>query len=155
MNDLVLRNLQRDQRIDARLLQRVARDALEEIFPARDREIGVHLIGRRRMAQINRQFLAHEGPTDVITFDHGGGDTVHGEIFICVAVAENQAREFQTSWQKELVRYLVHGLLHLRGYDDKTAVSRQLMKREENRIVRRLGFLHPLSELELRTKLKP
>jgi probable rRNA maturation factor len=50
---------------------------------------------------------------------------LHGEIFICPEVAATQAREFRTSWQEEIVRYCVHGLLHLRGYDDVRAADRR------------------------------
>jgi len=74
----------------------------------------------------------------VITFDHSGGKDLNGEIFVCPAVTIEQAREYRTSWQEELVRYCVHGLLHLRGYDDVRAADRRKMKREEDRVVRAL-----------------
>jgi rRNA maturation RNase YbeY len=64
---------------------------------------------------------------------------LHGEIFICVDEAVAQARRFRTSWQSELIRYLIHGLLHLRGYDDHNASSRRQMKRKEDRVLRRLA----------------
>ena len=63
---------------------------------------------------------------------------IHGEIFICVDEAVLQARKFGTSWQSEIVRYIVHGVLHLLGFDDSSAGARHKMKREENR---RLGGL--------------
>jgi len=61
---------------------------------------------------------------------------LHGEIFISVADAVKQAREFRTAWQSEIIRYVVHGLLHLRGHDDLQPAARKVMKREENRLVR-------------------
>ncbi len=64
---------------------------------------------------------------------------LHGEIFICIEDAVRQAREFRTTWQSELVRYLIHGVLHLIGYDDLTAADRHVMKREENRLLRTLS----------------
>ena len=57
---------------------------------------------------------------------------LHGEIFICIDDAVKQARQFRTTWQSELVRYLIHGVLHLVGYDDLTPAGRCVMKREEN-----------------------
>jgi len=64
---------------------------------------------------------------------------LHGEIFICLDDAVSQARRFRTTWQTELVRYLVHGVLHLLGYDDATSGDRRAMKRAENRWLRSLS----------------
>ena len=61
-----------------------------------------------------------------------------GDIFICVPEAVLQARRFRVTWQSELARYLVHGLLHLRGYDDQTSAACRRMKREENRVVKKI-----------------
>jgi probable rRNA maturation factor len=88
--------------------------------------------------------MGHEGPTDVITFDYGENGTrnthhaLHGEIFICVDVALTQARKFRTTWQSEVVRYIVHALLHLCGYDDLKPAGQRVMKRCENQLVRKL-----------------
>ncbi len=98
------------------------------------------------MARVNWQFLRHEGSTDVLTFDHLNSSFVirhsslqlHGELFVCVDDAVAQAREFQSSWQSEVVRYAVHGVLHLLGHDDSKPEWRRKMKREENRLLRRL-----------------
>ena len=88
---------------------------------------------------MNWQFLRHEGPTDIITFDHGSTpERLFGEMFICVAEAERQAKEFGTTWQQELQRYVIHGILHLRGYDDLEPAKRRVMKQEENRLVRKV-----------------
>jgi probable rRNA maturation factor len=71
-----------------------------------------------------------------------------GEIFISVDDAVAQARQFRTTWPAELVRYVIHGILHLRGYDDLTPAARRTMKKEENRLLSgvRRGF--PLSKLK-------
>jgi probable rRNA maturation factor len=58
-----------------------------------------------------------------------------------------QAREFSTTWQEEVARYIVHGVLHLRGYDDLVPEKRKVMKREENRLVRRLQATFDLSRI--------
>ena len=70
-----------------------------------------------------------------------------GEIFICVDDALAQARRFRTTWQSELVRYLVHGVLHLCGYDDQSPPARRKMKREEARLLRQLANRFPLRSL--------
>jgi rRNA maturation RNase YbeY len=72
---------------------------------------------------------------------------LHGEIFISLDDAFVQARRFRTTWQQELVRYLVHGILHLCGYNDATGTARRRMKREEDRLLRALGRRFALSKL--------
>jgi len=72
---------------------------------------------------------------------------LHGEIFICIDDAVKQARQFRTSWQFELIRYLIHGVLHSVGYDDLTPAGRSVMKREENRLLRLLARQFSLSHL--------
>jgi probable rRNA maturation factor len=78
----------------------------------------------------------------VITFDYHDAarpEWLGGEIFVCVPEAIAQAHRFRTDWQSEVVRYIVHGILHLLGYADHTPLARQRMKREEDRLVRRLA----------------
>lgn len=107
----------------------------------RGSEVAVFLVGAQRMAGLNERFLSHVGPTDVITFDYREGTRgpgLHGDIFVCLDEAQRQAGLFRTTWQAEVVRYLVHGLLHLCGHDDLEPTARRRMKRVENRIVRRL-----------------
>src|SRR5688572_33017163 len=135
---LCFRNRQRDCPFDLRLLRRILRFALDKLLSVSDYELCFHFVTAKEMARVNEKFLDHIGPTDVITFDHGGGKDLNGEIFVCPAVAIEQASEYRTSWQEELVRYCVHGLLHLRGYDDIAAADRRKMKREEDRLVRDL-----------------
>jgi probable rRNA maturation factor len=70
-------------------------------------------------------------------------------LFICPEVAVTQAKEFQTTWQAEVVRYVVHGVLHLLGYDDLKPHLRRVMKREENRLVRRLEKRFSFAQLSV------
>jgi probable rRNA maturation factor len=136
---LCFRNRQRDCPVDLRLLRRVLRFALDNLPGVSDYELCFHFVTAKEMARVNEQYLDHIGPTDVITFDHGGGKDLNGEIFVCPAVAIEQAREYRTLWQEEVVRYCVHGLLHLRGYDDLHDADRRKMKQEEDRLVRSLA----------------
>ena len=151
---LCLRNRQRDCLIDLRLLRRVLLFALGRLFRVPDYELCFHFVPASEMASVNEKFLKHIGPTDVITFDHSNcGRNLHGEIFICPEVAIRQAREFRTSWQLEIVRYCVHGLLHLRGHDDVRAVERRKMKREEDRLVKEIAQHFAVARLS-RARLK-
>ncbi len=142
---ILITNRHRVKKINSRSLRQIVQMLLAELEISRA-ELGITLVNAKEMARINWQFLRHEGSTDVITFDHAEmrkaksekRNTLHGELFICVDDAVAQARQFKTSWQSEVVRYLVHGLLHLLGYDDLRADLRRKMKREENRLLRRL-----------------
>lgn len=158
---LVIRNRQRCRRIGTSLLRRILRAVLATEFSVSDFELGIHLVNDREMARINERFLNHAGSTDVITFDHAepgvpaSGDAdrpirLHGEIFISVPDAVSQAREFKTTWQAELVRYAIHGLLHLAGYDDLQSAARRKMKRAENRILSAVVQSFPISQIEVR-----
>ena len=151
---LCLRNRQRVCPIDLRLFRRMTRYALEHHFAPENYELCFHFVESKEMARLNEQFLQHAGPTDVITFDHRGGQPgLHGEIFICPEIASAQAKEFRTSLQEELVRYAVHGLLHLHGHDDQSPALRKKMKREEDRIVGSLAQHFAIARLG-RTRLK-
>jgi probable rRNA maturation factor len=78
---------------------------------------------------------------------------LYGEIFISLDDAVVQARKFRTTWHSELIRYLIHGILHLRGYDDRRPACRRQMKREENRLLREISLRFALSALERTPKL--
>ena len=135
------------RKIDLRLLEKIAAAALEELG-LEATELSIVLVGPKEMASLNEKFLQHEGPTDVITFDYAEGtDGLSGEIFICVEEAERQAKEFKTNWQSEVVRYAVHGILHLAGHDDLQAAARKKMKQVEGRLVRELSRRFALSKL--------
>ena len=155
---LNVRSRQKTHPVDAWLLRRLANWALGTTEPgtapkSSDDELGVFLVGPAEMAIINYSSLQHEGPTDVITFDYcEPGEApkpgpILGDLFICPVVAEEYALEFDTTWPKEVVRYLIHGILHLRGYDDLNAVNRKIMKREENRLMEEAETRFPLSRL--------
>ena len=166
--DIAIINRQRVRKINVRQLKKIAAALLAEL-EIEKAEIGICLVAAPEMTQLNETFLKHKGSTDVIAFDYGFGGppsggkfskisaranrqkpelrTLHGEIFICVDEAVLQARKFGTSWQSEVVRYLVHGVLHLLGYDDSNADARRKMKREENRRLHEMTRRFPLSNL--------
>ena len=150
MNELRIFNRQKTRAIWLALLRRITKRFLEQVAP-QGYELGIHLVGAKEMAKLNEQFLQHEGSTDVITFDYRerkNSGPVLGEIFICVDDAIKQAKEFRTTWQSEVVRYVVHGILHLLGYDDLKPHLRREMKREENRFVNSLSSEFDLGKLQ-------
>ena len=76
-------------------------------------EVEVSLVDDETIAEMHLQFMNIPGPTDVITF-------AHGEIHISVETAKRQSEEYANDFERELMLYVVHGLLHLAGYDDAT-----------------------------------
>lgn len=157
MIELSLRNRQRDRPINLPRLRRLIRSLLVVDFRSSEAQLCVHLVGAEEMTRVNRQYLNHVGSTDVITFDHSensSGEEIHGEVFVSIADAVKQGREFGTSWQSELARYVIHGLLHLRGYDDVDPADRKTMKKEENRLLKQVSARGDLLKLEKKASLR-
>lgn len=150
---LVLRNRQRARRVDMLYLRRIIRAVLQNELLLSRFEIGIHLVDEPEIIHLNQTYLKHTGPTDVISFDYGSdasNGTIAGELFVCVRIAVAQARRFRATWQSELVRYAVHGILHLLGYDDQTSRARRKMKSQEDRLVRRMAVEFDFSRLGVR-----
>ena len=169
---LYLRNQQAVHSVRLSLLRRIARALLEETWRDGSFDLAIYLVAAPEMTRLNEAFLRHKGSTDVITFDYaeraGQGARpsrfpapsgrfrgrryvrpalLHGEIVVCLDEAVCQARRFHTTWQSELVRYVVHGVLHLLGYDDQDNRARRRMKAAEDALVRRLARRFVLSAL--------
>jgi probable rRNA maturation factor len=95
-------------------------------------EVVVAIVSDAVMARLHRDFGGVPGPTDVITFQHG-------EIVISADTAARQARAHRQPLRRELIRYIVHGLLHLNGHRDDSAAARRKMWTAQERIVERLA----------------
>ena len=95
--------------------------------------LSIVFVGTRRMRTINKKYLGHDYVTDVLTFDLRGG---HAEIIICPQVACNNARSYNSSTEKEIILYVVHGILHLAGYDDRSPKDIARMRRMENEFLK-------------------
>ena len=169
-------NSRRARKVNLPLLKQIAETLLHEL-EIHDAKLEINLVASREITRLNEKYLRHAGPTDVIAFDYGIGvpplggfppeqpqrtnrlkpelQILHGEIFICVDEAVVQASHFKTNWQSEVVRYLVHGVLHFCGHDDLRPAARRKMKREENRLLRRLSRRFSLAQLGRATKLSP
>jgi probable rRNA maturation factor len=134
---ILVHNRQRAIKIDIAGLQTFAERALElslksraqGAHPSKLSHIDVILVSDRRMSELHRRFLQLDGPTDVLTFHHG-------EIFISVETARRQAGAFRSALLREIQLYLVHGLLHLRGFDDKVPFKANVMRTLQERITR-------------------
>lgn len=90
----------------------------------------------KELHRINREFLNHDTLTDIVTFDYGEGETVSGEIYISVDRAKDNAAKFDAEFETELQRVIIHGILHLCGYGDKTKAEKKLMREKEDAALR-------------------
>ena len=89
---------------------------------------------------INKKFLQHDYYTDIITFDNSIGDTISGEMYISIDTVNSNAKDYHTEFRNELLRVMVHGVLHLCGYKDKTAKEQNKMKAAETLHLDYWGF---------------
>ena len=108
----------------------------------RDADLSVTFLGPVTMRRLNRRYKGHDEPTDVIAFTLATPDerTV-GDVYLCAAVAARQARAHGVSRRQELVRLVVHGILHVLGHDhpDGAERTRSAMWRRQERYVERLA----------------
>ena len=84
------------------------------------------------LLDMNKQFLNHNYFTDIITFDYTEGQRLSGDIFISIDRVADNAKTYKTTFEAELHRVMVHGVLHLMGYKDKTPADEKKMRSKEN-----------------------
>jgi rRNA maturation RNase YbeY len=89
---------------------------------------------------LNRQHLGHDYYTDIITFDYGEGSTASGDLFISVDTVRRNAGEYGATFAQELHRVIIHGVLHLCGYPDKTPAEAKRMREKEDFYLSEPGF---------------
>ena len=140
---IAVRNLQRKVTMDVVDLEKFSTRALELCLqlPRKKKSdsqqlhaIFVLIVSDRKMAALHRQFMNETGPTDVITFQHG-------EIFISAETARRNARRFKNTLARELRLYVVHGLLHLHGFDDRTRAGAKKMESMQRKILAQVSCL--------------
>ncbi len=100
-----------------------------------DVELGIIILDDNAIHQMNIEFLQHDFPTDVITFNLDEEDFLAGEVYLSADTAEKQAKEYGVSITNELMRLAAHGALHLCGYDDATTEQRDFMHSLENKYI--------------------
>ena len=103
-------------------------------------EISVIYIDGHYCRSINRRFLGRDAGTDVLAFPLEEGETLEGEIYVNIDRARRQAREFGVPLANELGRLVIHGTLHLAGYEDRTRRGAETMRKMEDAALVRLGL---------------
>lgn len=81
---------------------------------------------------INKRYLKHDYYTDIITFDYSEKNRLEGDIFISLQTVESNSKKFSTTFEHELMRVIIHGILHLDGFDDKTKKEKLVMRSAED-----------------------
>jgi probable rRNA maturation factor len=127
--------------IDRGRMREVARTVLEgEGFP--DAEVSLAFVDNPTIHRLNKLYLQHDEPTDVLSFplSEPNARKLSGELVLGLEVAKAQAEERGHDVQAELALYVIHGLLHLCGHDDKTEKEAALMRERERHYLEKLGL---------------
>lgn len=96
-------------------------------------EIGYMFVSDEKILEVNNQYLGHDYYTDIITFDYCEGDILNGDIVISLDTVRTNAGKFGKTYEEELNRVIIHGVLHLCGINDKGPGEREIMEDNENK----------------------
>ena len=134
--DITIRNLQTRIIIHPTRIKKAVRHALQ-CLRISDAELSVVFVSPQRMKILNTKHLQHRYVTDILTFDYRASKSqgLQAEVIICPSVAASNAVVYRSTIQKEIDLYVVHGLLHLAGYDDHSAQDIKLIRNKEKEIL--------------------
>lgn len=96
-------------------------------------DIAYIFVDDEKILEVNRQYLQHDYYTDIITFDYSEGKTISGDLFISLDTVRTNAQLVNSTYEEELRRVIIHGILHLCGIDDKGPGEREIMEAAENK----------------------
>lgn len=105
-------------------------------------EIGYMFVDDEHILQTNREYLGHDYYTDIITFDYDEDDVINGDLVISLDTVRSNAELFGKSYDDELHRVIIHGILHLCGINDKGPGEREIMEAAENKALEELRILN-------------
>ena len=117
----------KDRRTPGRWLKMVAGSEVKKLG-----NISVIFCSDNYILDVNLRYLSHDYFTDIITFDYCEGDTLSGDLFISIDSVRENAVEYGVEFLDELYRVMVHGVLHLAGYDDRTPQEQKIMRSKED-----------------------
>ncbi len=96
-------------------------------------EVAYIFCSDEKILEVNQEYLQHDYYTDIITFDYCEGNTLHGDLFISLDTVRTNAEQVGATYEQELRRVIIHGILHLCGIDDKGPGEREIMEAAENK----------------------
>jgi probable rRNA maturation factor len=103
--------------------------------------LSIAVVDDARMRELHARYLGHDEPTDVLSFPLGSSDEcLEGEVVVSAETAARRAPDFGWTAAEEIVLYVIHGTLHLAGYDDHTDDDRRAMRERERHYLERLGL---------------
>lgn len=144
---LEITDLQKFHPINKSKIKKLVAGVLKAEKEGENAELSVVFVDNKRMKEINRTFLRHNYATDVLSFPYQGHslkNNINGEIIISVEMAAKLAQKRGYSIEGEVALYLVHGLLHLLGYDDKQKGDAKKMHQREGELLSNFGYRVPL-----------
>lgn len=131
----VLRNVSFDTHLSDPRIADLIRHALAEERETGDWQLAIAFVGLDEISQLHARFMGQTEPTDILTFPFGEAGVAGGDIAVCVPVASEQGAEHGNSLDDELAFLILHGVLHLIGYDDATDVGRTAMLDRQQEIL--------------------
>jgi len=121
-------------KVEKRLVHSLVAKLAKELGFTLD-SLNINFVDADYLLEINKEYLKHNYHTDIITFNYSGNnDVIEGEIFISITEAIANSLKYDVHLGSEVVRLVVHGILHLVGYDDKESSDKRKMKKEENKL---------------------
>lgn len=103
-------------------------------------EVGYLFVNDEKILEVNREYLNHDYYTDIITFDYDEADTISGDLVISLDTVRSNAELFGKTYEEELYRVIIHGILHLCGINDKGPGEREMMEAAENKALAMLSL---------------
>ena len=132
-------NLQKHYRIKSSNIKRAVKEVLRK--EGRDARLSIVLVDNSRIKELNKQYFNSDEVTDVISFPLSNNkNSLSGEVIVSVETAVDTAGKRNISVEGEIVLYILHGILHLLGYDDGNEGDARVMHEEESKILKTLGY---------------
>ena len=110
------------EKIDEEFFKKIAEGVLKEENKKGD--ISVVFVCQRRMRELNKKYRKKDKATDVLSFNYKDKETALGEVVICPEIVKKNAKKFNLDYNKELAKVLIHGILHISGYDHEKSLGR-------------------------------
>ena len=148
MLSVLITNEQSNYEIAADRIEQAVKQVVEEAGIVSG-DVSVAVVDDQTIHELNIQYLNHDYPTDVLSFVlEYAEEHLEGEIVVSADTAVDLAKDYGWDWQNELLLYVIHGSLHLVGYDDKNPEAKVGMQEAERRHLKRFGIKHRIEPVE-------
>jgi len=129
-----------------KIKKRITSQWIKAVSSSYDRklgEIGYMFVDDKKILEVNKEYLGHDYFTDIITFDYDEDNVINGDIVISLDTVRSNAEKFNKTYDDELYRVIIHGILHLCGINDKGPGEREIMEANENKALALLKLMKP------------